>query len=72
MAGCAAVQNGLNYLAHSYPEDYIDMGTEGRNRGSYGPKTVQPMYDEYLSRAMVLPLPVGGEAIWRSIAPAEL
>jgi hypothetical protein len=41
VAGCAAIQGGLNDLARSYPEYYVDWGTKQRNRGAYGPKTVQ-------------------------------
>jgi peptidoglycan hydrolase-like protein with peptidoglycan-binding domain len=43
VAGCAAVQDGLNYLAPRYPEYYVDLGTKRRNRGSYGPKTVRAL-----------------------------
>jgi len=43
VAGCAAVQNGLNYLAPSYPEYDVDLGPKRRNRGVYGPKTVQAL-----------------------------
>jgi murein L,D-transpeptidase YcbB/YkuD len=43
VAGRAAIQDGLNNLAQSYPEYYVDCGTERRNRGSYGLKIVQAL-----------------------------